>query len=62
MAEEPHVIQHLGQEERDVRSPAEAEDVDLVARVVEPHQEAITADDVLVEGGAHGAVFGLYVP
>lgn len=62
VAQQPDVVQHLGQEARDVRPAAEAEYVDLVARAVEPHQEAVPAHDVLVKGGADRAVLGFHVP
>ena len=60
--QEAHVVEHLGQEPRDVGASREAEEVDLVPGAVEPHQEPVAAHDVLVEGAAHGRVLHLEVP
>lgn len=60
--EQPYVVQHLGEEPSDVGSPREPEKVNLVARVVESHQEAVAPNDVVVETRPNGRVFCFHIP
>lgn len=62
MRQEAYVVEHLGQEPSDVGAPREAEEVDLVPRAVEAHQESIATHDVLIEAAAHSRVLHLEVP
>ena len=62
VGEKPDIIEHLGQEASDVGTAGEAKDVYLIAWIVETHQEAIAADDVLVKRRTNCGIFGLEIP
>lgn len=55
------MIHHICQEPGDVGTAGEAKDVNLVAWIIEAHEEFVASDNMVIERGPYGAVFGLFL-
>jgi hypothetical protein len=52
------IVKHFGQKAGGVSSSGETKDVDVVARLIVPHDESVAAEDVVDEGDAEHLVQG----
>lgn len=61
-AEQPYMIQHLGQESRYIGPSTEPEEIEIVLEIVGLHQELVSAHYVFIKGSPHSGIFGLLIP
>ena len=56
------MVQHLGQEPRDVCAATETEEINVISGLVVSHEEPVSRHDVFVNRNAQGGVLRLLVP